>query len=118
MKRRRASVGCPYSGFWRQKVNSLQTFETYARVTNSRVEQEACALKFLFDLMERDRERRIFTVFLYRPFHGKNTSTSTFTQPYTNCQRIYSISSALDVDWLVQEEWAAEAGTMAVSRKS
>jgi hypothetical protein len=68
--------------------------------------------------MEQDRERRIFTVFLYRPFHGKNASTPTFTQPYTNCQRIYSIPSALDVDWLVQEEWAAEAGTMAVSHKS
>jgi hypothetical protein len=68
--------------------------------------------------MERDRERRIFTVFLYRPFHCKNALTPTFTQPYANFQRIYSISSALDIQWLVQEEWMAEAGTMAVSRKS
>jgi hypothetical protein len=89
-----------------------------ARFTDHCVEQEACALRFLFGLMERDRERRIFTVFLYRPFHGKNTSTPTFTRPYDNFQRIYSIPSALDIGWFVQEEWAAEAGTMAVSRKS
>lgn len=90
----------------------------YVKATNPRVEQEACALKFLFELMERDRERRIFTVFLYRPFHGKNTSTPTFTRPYVDFKRIYSVPSALNIDWLVQEEWAAEAGTMAVSRKS
>jgi hypothetical protein len=89
-----------------------------ARVTDPDVEQEACALRFLFELMERDRERRIFTVFLYRPFHGKNASTPTFTQPYLRFQRIYSIPSAIDIGWFVQEEWAAEAGTMAVSRKS
>lgn len=68
--------------------------------------------------MDRDRERRIFTVFLYRPFRGRNRSTPTFTQPYANFPRIYSIPSALDIEWLVQEEWAAEAGTMAVSRES
>lgn len=68
--------------------------------------------------MERDRERRIFTVFLHRPFHGRNTSTPIFTQPYVNFQRVYSIPSALDLGWFVQEEWAAEAGPMAVSRKS
>ena len=75
-------------------------------------------MKFLFELMERDRERRIFTVFLYRPFRGRNTSTPTFTQPYANFRRIYSIPSALNIEWLLQEEWAAEAGSMAVSRKS
>lgn len=67
--------------------------------------------------MDRDRERRIFTVFLYRPFRGRNTSMPTFTQPYANFPRIYSIPSALDIEWLMQEEWAAEAGTMAVSRE-
>lgn len=68
--------------------------------------------------MKQDSERRIFTVFLYRPFHGKNTSVPIFTQPYTKYRRIYSIPSALNIDWIVQEEWTAEAGTMAVSRKS
>lgn len=67
--------------------------------------------------MKQDSERRIFTVFLYRPFHGKNSSPPTFSQPYDNFQRIYSIPGALDIDWLIQAEWAAEAGTMAVSRK-
>lgn len=42
----------------------------------------------------------------------------TFTQPYSEHQRIYDARSALNIDWLVQEEWAAEAGTMVVSRKS
>lgn len=40
-----------------------------------------------------------------------------FNQPYTNFPRIYSVPSALDVGWLIEEEWAAEAGTMALSRK-
>ncbi|KAM0718991.1 hypothetical protein Q7P37_004896 [Cladosporium fusiforme] len=81
-------------------------------------EQEPWARRFLFDLMKQDSERRILTVYLYRPFQGKNSSPPTFTQPYSDHQRIYDVRSALDIDWLLQEEWAAEAGTMAVSRKS
>jgi hypothetical protein len=57
----------------------FRPFSTYARVTKTRAEQEAYALRFLFELIERDRERRIFTVFLYRPFYSKNVSTPTFT---------------------------------------
>lgn len=82
------------------------------------IEQEAWARKFLFELMKQDSERRIFTVYLYRPFRGRNSSMPTFTQPYSDHQRIYDARSALNIDWLVQEEWAAEAGTMVVSRKS
>lgn len=91
---------------------------SYKQHTDDWVEQEPWARRFLFDLMKQDSERRILTVYLYRPFQGKNSSTPTFTQPYSDHQRIYDARSALDIDWLLQEEWAAEAGTMAVSRKS
>lgn len=67
--------------------------------------------------MKQDSERRIFTVFLYRPFRGRNSAMPNFNRPYTNFPRIYSSPSTLDLGWLIEEEWAAEAGTMALSRK-
>lgn len=67
--------------------------------------------------MEMDR-RRIFTILVYRPFRGTNLPPDTAGQVTMDERqnRLYRVDGALDIPWFISKEWAAEAGTMALSR--
>lgn len=72
-------------------------------------------MSFLETLYDSDI-RRIFTILIYEP---SSTSTTTPRGPTMDPKRsrLYRVSQAVDVEWLISNEWSAEAGNMVVSRE-
>lgn len=58
------------------------------------------------------------TIFIYKPYNTIPTTKSTYAEPDSKFRRLYRVDTALDMDWIIGQEWAAEAGNMALSRKS
>lgn len=55
-------------------------------------------------------------VYIYcPPIGGKPLGTSI--QSDKDYRRLYHLEDTLDIDLLIAEEWSAEAGSMAISRK-
>lgn len=82
-------------------------------------DQEHWARPFLTHLLRQDEgDRRIMTVFIYKPYDTIRTTKPTHAEPDNEFRRLYRVDISLDMDWLIGQEWAAEAGNMALSSKS
>jgi hypothetical protein len=65
--------------------------------------------EYLFALNDMDQERKILTVFCYYP----EPVTDGPSRP-----RIIPLSDELNMPWIIDKEWDAEAGNMLVSGKT
>ena len=72
-------------------------------------------MSFLETLYDSDL-RRIFTILIYEP---SSTSITTPQGPTMDParSRLYRVNQAVDVEWLISNEWSAEAGNMVISRE-
>ena len=78
-------------------------------------DQQRMIHKFLLELMEIDSKRRIFTILIYAPPNVKPISLSPTLVEDRNRPRINIFHGAVDFGDLIDREWLAEAGNMAVS---
>ncbi|KAF2103247.1 hypothetical protein NA57DRAFT_72223 [Rhizodiscina lignyota] len=71
--------------------------------------QEALAIDFLHQLLEQDAVRRILTVHLYvdNPAQGRPVAKGPI--------RLFRVNQTLDMSWMIETEWRAEAGNMAIA---
>ena len=77
--------------------------------TNLVVEQEKWVHDIFRKLLEMDH-RSILNIMLYVP-----PGSTAADIGYENLPRLFRIQDALDFSWLLNKEWAAEAGNMAIS---
>lgn len=81
------------------------------------LDQLRWAAEFLGALEDLD-SRQILTVFLFYPSDTEGSSEgrkSNFRPPR---RRMLSLSGNLDMSWLIESEWGAEAGNMLVTGSS
>jgi hypothetical protein len=101
-------------GFSNRKVTP-PTF--ISLLTDESPEQMRWAEEFLCALDDMD-SRQILTVFLFYPNDVEGSSEGRETKFQPPRERMFSVSGKLDMTWLIENEWGAEAGNMLLAGKS
>jgi hypothetical protein len=101
-------------GFWKLKA-SLEPAHVF--VSNYYLDQILWAQEFLCALDEIDT-RQILTIILFYPSKTDGSSEGRKTRFKPPKQRMLSVPGTLDVEWLIEKEWGAEAGNMLVAGQS
>lgn len=91
---------------WIMESDGDDPSESINLLSNLFIGQELSVMEFILDILQLD-VRRIFTCYLLSPSSGP----SNFREERRGLWRCRS----LDIDWLIHEEWNAEAGNMLVS---